>query len=89
MGKSWCEATYEALISMWADGLTSTEIARRLSLKPEYVRVIIRRSRADGDERATIRQPGRISHKATAMSPAKVRAKWAAIAAENAAEARQ
>lgn len=51
---------HDAVLTMWAAGFKSAEIARQLGMRgSEAVRTIVRRSRAGGDARASKRKAGR------------------------------
>lgn len=82
---------HEKVLNYWAAGMTSVEIAALFGFKrPQVACTIVARARIDGDPRAKRR------HRVHAAAPMAIpapktsldtRAKWAAIAARNAAEA--
>jgi hypothetical protein len=52
--------TETAVLRRWDRGQTSIKIGNDLNMRPSYVRVIVQRARAHGDERAHRRMPGRV-----------------------------
>jgi hypothetical protein len=49
-----------SVLKRWDRGQTSVKIGAELNMRPAYVRVIVQRARAHGDQRAHRRTPGRL-----------------------------